>query len=126
MPARTSDRDDECPECGCRVVNGCACDDDGEDPDRTQRGSVVVHLLAAIATLALLLLSHCVRPERIDFNVGALHGVQADGSYHLRRQNTSIDGDAQEGSLRGRIWCSGGTRAIAVSYRVVGCMRVEQ
>lgn len=90
------------------------------------RGSIVVHLLAAIATLALLLASYCVRPARVAFNAGALNGVKSDGRYELRRQNTGIDGDAQDGSVRGVVYCTGGAIAIQVDYRTVGCMRVEQ
>lgn len=30
MPDRTTERDEDCPECSCDTVHGCDCEDDGE------------------------------------------------------------------------------------------------
>lgn len=136
MPARTSDRDDECPACGCEVAYGCDCVDDGEalaagyerleegEPGRERtHGCVAVDLLAAIAGIALMLVAMCTGAQRIEHRAGWINGVQADGWYELRRQPHNADDETPPGALRSRIWCTGGARPIAIDYRTVGCMR---
>ncbi len=87
------------------------------------KGTVLVELLAAIASLLLLAASFVVRPERVTFRAGWLNGVRPDGWYELRRQPRFSDDETPPGAVRSRVYCTGGARAIAVDYRTVGCQR---
>jgi hypothetical protein len=84
---------------------------------------VILDLLAAIATIALLLLAQCTRPDHATFGAGWINGIRPDGAYELRRQPANPDDETPPGVLRGRIFCTGGTRAIVIDHRTVGCQR---
>lgn len=88
---------------------------------------MIVDLLAAIAGLLLLAVSFALQLDRVDFNAGWIANVRPDGSFALRRQpagvNYTDEGDDPPGVLRSRIYCTGGSRPIAIGYRTVGCQR---
>lgn len=84
---------------------------------------MIADLIGAIAGIALMLAAMCTGTQRVSFNAGWLNGVSSDGWYELRRQPRNADDETPPGAVRSRIYCTGGARPIAVSYRVVGCQR---
>jgi hypothetical protein len=86
--------------------------------------SPFVEVAFAWISIVLLSMSMMLRPQRTTAPSGFwINGVRPDGAYELRRQPANPDDETPPGVLRGRIYCTGGARAIVVSYRIVGCQR---
>jgi hypothetical protein len=96
---------------------------------------MLIEALCSLATAALLLAAMVVEPTRARCPAGwYVNGVKPTGRFECLRvpggnplydgaggwPNRAID---YPGSLRGRIYCTGGTHPVVVNYRVVGCQR---
>ncbi len=92
---------------------------------------MIIEFLATLATVILWLVTLVTTPHRARAPDGwYFEGVRPDGHYVMRRQmpdTANWPGEdptpSPPGEIYGRIYCTGGARAIVVDFNVVGCQR---
>lgn len=92
-------------------------------------------IFCALVSIIVLFLSALLHPTQARGPNGwYVNGVSPDGAYELRRAPVAEQPPCKETKLscvadepdvwiRGRIYCTGGSRAIVVDERTVGCTR---
>lgn len=85
-----------------------------------------IDLIACVATIVAMLASTLTEPQRAHCPRGYyVNGVRPSGQYECRQSPPADDNAPDEIGLyySARVYCTGGTHPIVVSYHTVGCQR---